>query len=102
MEEYAMEDNISQQHLSGNVCQLDSIHAYIFVHTCGGNLPQILEKAKNLKHVTSAAAVSGDYTIIVKVRVQTLDQLMKTTDKLQLIQGIHQTATHIIEKEVFP
>jgi DNA-binding Lrp family transcriptional regulator len=101
MEEYAMEDNIGQQHLSGNVCQLDSIHAYIFVHTCGGNLLQILEKTKNLKHVISAAAVSGDYTIIVKVRVQTLDQLMKTTDKLQLIQGIHQTATHIIEKEVF-
>lgn len=102
MKKSNIEDNISQQPPSGNIYQLDSIHAYIFVHTHDGNVLQILENAKNLKHITSAAAVSGDSNIIVKVRVQTLDQLMKITDKLQLIHGIHQTATHIIEKEVFP
>jgi hypothetical protein len=97
-----MENNISKQYPSGDTNQLVSIHAYIFVQTSGGNLSQILEDAKNLTHVTSAAAVSGDDGIIVKVKVQTLEQLMKMTDKLQLIYGVQQTVTHIIEKEIFP
>ena len=97
-----MESNINQQHLSGEIYQLNSIKAYIFVQTQGGNLCQVLEDTKKLKHVTSAAVISGDYDIVVKVRVQTLNQLMKLTDKLQLINGIQHTATHVVEREEFP
>lgn len=102
MEGCNIENNVSQQYSSDDANQLTPIHAYIIVQTSGGNLSKILENAKTLKYVTSAAAVSGDDEIIVKAKVRTLEQLKKMTDKLQLINGVQQTVTHIVEKEVFP
>lgn len=92
----------NQHNPSGDTSRIKSIHAYIFVQTRVGNLSQVLENAKNIKYVTSAAAVSGNDEIIVKARVQTLDQLKKMTDKLHRIDGVQQTMTRIVEKEVFP
>jgi DNA-binding Lrp family transcriptional regulator len=97
-----MESNINQQYPSGEINQLDFIHAYIFVRTQGGDMNRMLENAKKLKQVTSTAVVAGDYDLVMKVQVQTLEQLMKVTDKIQCLHGILQTSTHIIEKEVFP
>jgi len=97
-----MESSINEQHHSGEIYQLDFIHAYIFVRTQGGDMNRMLENAKKLKQVTSTAVVAGDYDVVMRVRVQTLDQLMKVTDKIQRINGILQTSTHIIEKEEFP
>ncbi|MCJ7697429.1 MAG: Lrp/AsnC ligand binding domain-containing protein, partial [Thermoplasmata archaeon] len=94
MKKSTIEDNISQQPPSGNVYRLDSIHAYIFVRTQGGDMNRMLENAKKLTQVTSTAVVAGDYDLVMKVQVQTLEQLMKVTDKIQCLHGILQTSTH--------
>jgi len=55
---------------------------------------------KKLSDVESVAVVTGDYDIIVKAHVDTLEDLMELTDKIQLIDGIKRTTTSVIEKEI--
>lgn len=81
---------------------VDPIHAYIFIRSQGGDLIHFLENVKKLTPVRSTAIVAGDYDVVMRVCVQSLEQLMDVTDEVQRMQGIQQTSTHIIEKEVFP
>ncbi|KAA0011532.1 MAG: Lrp/AsnC family transcriptional regulator [Thermoplasmata archaeon] len=76
------------------------IKAYILVRTRVGKLEEVLEKAKEIENVENISVVSGDYDIIIKVKVNDLEDLMKLTDKLHLINGIKQTVTYVIEKEI--
>ena len=76
------------------------IKAYILVRSRIGKLDNILKETKKLKNVESIAVVAGDYDIIVKARVDDLEQLMKITDEIQSIDGIKQTTTQVIEKEI--
>ncbi|KAA0005966.1 MAG: Lrp/AsnC family transcriptional regulator [Thermoplasmata archaeon] len=76
------------------------IKAYILVRTRIGKLEEILKKAKEIENVENISVVSGDYDMIIKVRVDNLEDLMKLTDKLHLIDGIKQTVTYVIEKEI--
>ena len=55
---------------------------------------------KKLNNIESVAVVTGDYDIIVKARVDVLEDLMELTDKIQLIDGIKRTTTSVIEKEI--
>lgn len=76
------------------------IKAYILVRTKVGGLEKVLEKAKGIENIENISVVSGDYDLIIKVRVKNLEDLMKITDKLHLIEGIKQTVTYVIEKEI--
>ncbi len=76
------------------------IKAYILVRTRVGKLEEVLKKAKEIENVENISVVSGDYDMIIKVKVNNLEDLMKLTDKLHLINGIKQTVTYVIEKEI--
>ncbi|HDH45173.1 MAG TPA: Lrp/AsnC family transcriptional regulator [Thermococcus sp.] len=76
------------------------IKAYILVKTRVGKLEKVLQKARELKNVESIAVVTGDCDLIVKVKVRDTEQLLQLTDELQTIDGIRQTTTHVIEKEI--
>lgn len=82
--------------------RMDSINAYIFIRSQGGDLIRFLENVRELKQVKSTAIVAGDYDAVLRVRVQSLEQLMDVTDEIQRMHGIQQTSTHVIQKEVFP
>lgn len=76
------------------------IKAYILVRARVGKLENILKEAKKIENVENISVVAGDVDLIIKVRVDDLEKLMKLTDKLQLIDGVKQTTTYVIEKEI--
>lgn len=76
------------------------IKAYILVKTRIGKLEEVLHRARELKNVESIAVVTGECDLIIKVSVKDMEQLLELTDELQTIEGIRQTTTHVIEKEI--
>ena len=76
------------------------IKAYILIRARVGKLENILKEARRLKNVESLAVVAGDYDIIIKAKVKELEDLMSLTDEIQTIDGIKQTTTQVVEKEI--
>ena len=76
------------------------IKAYILITTYVGNLKTVLEEMRKLKDIESIAVVAGDYDIIIKAKVNTLEELMELTDKIHEIKGVKRTNTQVIEKEM--
>jgi len=76
------------------------IKAYILILTYVGNLKSVLNELKKLENVESIAVIAGDYDIIVKANVESLEQLMELTDKIHAIKGVKRTNTQVVEKEI--
>ncbi|KAA0002375.1 MAG: Lrp/AsnC family transcriptional regulator [Thermoplasmata archaeon] len=76
------------------------IKAYILILTYVGNLKSVLNELKNLENIESIAVIAGDYDIIVKARVNSLEELMELTDKIHAIKGVKRTNTQVVEKEI--
>jgi DNA-binding Lrp family transcriptional regulator len=55
---------------------------------------------RKIENVEKISVVAGEYDIVVRVYVKTLEKLLKVTDKLQLIDGVKKTNTQVIEKEI--
>jgi len=65
-----------------------------------GNSDRALNKIKKIKNVSKISIVAGDYDIIVRVQVKTLEDLLKVTNKIHMIKGVAKTTTQVIEKEI--
>ncbi|HDD56921.1 MAG TPA: Lrp/AsnC family transcriptional regulator [Thermoplasmatales archaeon] len=76
------------------------IKAYILIRARVGKLDNILREAKKLKNVENIAVLAGDHDIIIKAKVKEMEDLMKLTDEIQMIDGIKQTTTQVVEKEI--
>jgi len=76
------------------------IKAYILILVYVGKLEEVLENLRKIENIRSIAVTTGDYDIIVKVGVETLEELMEVTDRIQLSGGIKRTTTSVIEKEI--
>jgi len=76
------------------------IKAYILITTYVGNLKAVLDEMRKLRDVESIAVVAGDYDIIIKARVNNLEELMELTDQIHSIKGVKRTNTQVIEKEI--
>ncbi|HHF55287.1 MAG TPA: Lrp/AsnC family transcriptional regulator [Thermoplasmatales archaeon] len=76
------------------------IKAYILIKTYVGNIKAVLDEMRKLRDVESIAVVAGDYDIIVKARVNNLEELMELTDQIHSIKGVKRTNTQVIEKEI--
>ena len=79
---------------------MSMIKAYILVKARIGKLENILKEAKKIENVENISVVAGDVDLIIKVKVDDLEKLMELTDKLQLIDGVRQTTTYVVEKEI--
>ena len=53
-----------------------------------------------LENIEKISVVAGEYDIVIRVRVKSLGNLLKVTDKIQLIEGVKKTTTQVIEKEL--
>jgi len=76
------------------------INAYILISIRPGKSDNIIRKMRKLENVEKISIVAGEYDIVVRVNVKTLEKLLKVTDKLQLIDGVKKTTTQVIEKEI--
>ena len=60
----------------------------------------LLKLIRKLENIEKISVVAGEYDIVIRVRVKSLGNLLKVTDKIQLIEGVKKTTTQVIEKEL--
>lgn len=76
------------------------INAYILITMKPGKVDKSITEMRKIENVAKISVVAGEYDIVVRVQVETLEELLETTDKLQTIEGVNKTTTQIIEKEI--
>jgi len=76
------------------------INAYILIHISPGNTEKIITQLRKIENIAKISVVAGDFDIVARVQVKSLERLLKTTDKIQMIKGISKTTTQVIEKEI--
>jgi DNA-binding Lrp family transcriptional regulator len=65
-----------------------------------GKSDTAIREMRKIKNVEKISIVAGDYDIVVRVQVKSLEKLLVVTDKLQMIEGVKKTTTQVIEKEI--
>ena len=65
-----------------------------------GNSDKAIAEMRKIDDVAKISVVAGEYDIVVRAQVKSLDKLLKITDKLQMIDGVAKTTTQVIEKEI--
>jgi len=77
-----------------------SVKAYIMVNVKTGTEDAVCEKVLKFKEVEEAAAIYGEFDIILKVKAQDMNHLDRIiVEKLRGIPDILLTATMLIAKE---
>jgi len=76
------------------------ITAYILINMKPGNTPNAIEEMRRITDIAKISVVAGEYDIVVRAQVKTLDDLLRVTDKIQMIKGVNKTTTQVIEKEI--
>jgi len=76
------------------------ISAYILINMEPGNSEKAIAEMRKIDNVVKISVVAGEFDIVVRVQVNSLDRLLKVTDKIQMIDGINKTTTQVIEKEI--
>jgi len=76
------------------------INAYILIRLQPGDTNRIIKEMRKIENVEKISIVAGEYDIVVRVHVKSLENLLKVTDKIQMIKGVKKTTTQIIEKEI--
>jgi DNA-binding Lrp family transcriptional regulator len=79
------------------------IKAYILMTLTMGETQSVIDALKKLKHIESISVVTGAFDVVLKVHVETLDELYKVTYvDLSETKGIKEITTFIVEKEIIP
>ncbi|MCK5301084.1 MAG: Lrp/AsnC ligand binding domain-containing protein [Thermoplasmatales archaeon] len=76
------------------------INAYILLSMKPGKSDTAIREMRKIVNVEKISIVAGDYDIVVRVQVKSLEKLLVVTDKLQMIEGVKKTTTQVIEKEI--
>ena len=76
------------------------ISAYILISIRLGSSDKAIKEMRKIKNIAKISVVAGDYDIVVRVQVKSLQDLLKVTDKIHMIDGIKKTTTQVIEKEI--
>jgi DNA-binding Lrp family transcriptional regulator len=65
-----------------------------------GSAENAIKEMRKIKNIEKISVVAGEFDIVVRVQVQSLENLLKVTNKLQMIDGVKKTTTQVIEKEL--
>jgi len=76
------------------------INAYILVSMQPGNSDKAIEEMRKIDHVEKISVVAGEFDIVIRVKVETLEELLHATNEIQMIHGVQKTTTQVIEKEI--
>jgi DNA-binding Lrp family transcriptional regulator len=63
-------------------------------------MKKALEKMSKYKQIEKISVIAGQYDIIIRVSIENLEELLKLTNNIQMINGVEKTTTQIIEKEI--
>ena len=67
------------------------INAYMLIIMRPGNTDKAITEMRKIENVDD---------IVVRVHVKHLENLLKVTEKIQMIKGVKKTTTQVIEKEL--
>ena len=70
------------------------------MHMQPGDSETPIKEMRKIENVEKISVVAGEFDIVVRVHVKTLEKLLKVTNKLQQIPGVIKTTTQVIEKEI--
>jgi len=76
------------------------INAYILITMQPGHSDKAIKEMRKIENVAKISVVAGEYDIVVRVQIKTLEKLLKVTDQIQMIEGVKKTTTQVIEKEI--
>jgi DNA-binding Lrp family transcriptional regulator len=76
------------------------INAYILIAMEPGNTDKALTEMRKIQNLAKISIVAGDYDIVVRAQVDSLEDLLAVTDKIHIIKGVRKTTTQVIEKEI--
>jgi len=76
------------------------INAYILINMKPGNSDKAIKEMRKIPDVAKISIVAGEFDIVIRAQVKSLDSLLKVTDKIQMIDGVAKTTTQVIEKEI--
>jgi len=65
-----------------------------------GDSNRAINEMRKIENIRKISVVTGEYDIVIRVEVKTLDKLLDVTDKIQMIKGVNKTTTQVIEKEI--
>ncbi len=78
-----------------------TISAYIFFTVDLGKTQDVINALRKIPNIVNVAVVTGEYDIVTKIIVEDLEELFTvTTEQVHMIEGITETQTAVIEKEV--
>ena len=76
------------------------ISAYILINMQPVDTKKSIDEMRKIGDIAKISVVAGEYDIVVRAQVKTLEQLLKITDNIQMIKGVSKTTTQVIEKEI--
>ena len=76
------------------------INSYILISLQPGNTDDIINEMRKINNVEKISVVAGEYDVVVRVHTKSLENLLKVTNKIQMIKGVIKTTTQVIEKEI--
>lgn len=59
-----------------------------------------IKQMRSIERIEKISVVAGEYDIVVRVHVDSLEDLLTVTDKIHEIAGVKKTTTQVIEKEL--
>ena len=76
------------------------IKAYILTEMRPGDYNKAIKEMEKIENIKKISVVAGDYDIIIRAEVNRINDLLKLTNKLHMIDGVNKTKTQVIEKEL--
>jgi len=76
------------------------IKAYILTEMQPGDYNKAIKEMEKIENIKKISVVAGDYDIIIRAEVNRVNDLLKITNKLHMIDGVNKTKTQVIEKEL--
>jgi len=65
-----------------------------------GKSDKAIAEMRKINNVEKISIVAGEFDIVIRVRVEDLEDLLTVTNDIHLIRGVQKTTTQIIEKEI--
>lgn len=76
------------------------ISAIILVNVKIGYIEHVLKELRKVPNVKWISATAGLYDLIIRVEVETPEDLFDLTSEIHKVEGIERTNTHVVEKEI--
>ena len=65
-----------------------------------GYADKAIKDMRKIEKIAKISVVAGEYDIVVRAQVKNLEELLKVTNKIHMIEGVNKTTTQVIEKEI--